>query len=91
LTVSHWKGHLAAVAPIDGARRRVGAEFMPDSDALQAALDVDVANVAVLDANGRIVSVNRSWKKFAAARGLRGPDFGVGLHYCERAGGTASQ
>lgn len=56
---------------------------MPDNGAMGTALDPDIAHVAVLNADGVIVSVNQPWSAFAAARRLRCPDFGVGLSYLD--------
>ena len=57
----------------------------------KAVLDALRAEVALLDARGRIVQVNASWKNFASDNGLPHPDFGIGVDYldiCERAHGT---
>lgn len=44
-----------------------------------------IANSAVVDRSGVIISVNDAWRRFGAANGLRTPDAGVGqnyLHFC---------
>jgi DNA-binding CsgD family transcriptional regulator len=46
-------------------------------------------NAAILNASGKIVAVNDTWKDFARQNGLRLPNFGVGLNYlqfCESGG-----
>lgn len=40
-------------------------------------------NVAVLDAGGTIVTVNRAWKEFGRRNGLRLPKSGLGLSYLD--------
>jgi PAS domain S-box-containing protein len=50
---------------------------------LQSALDALSANIAVLDKNGVIISVNASWRAFAEANGLGWADYGVGRSYLE--------
>jgi PAS domain S-box-containing protein len=49
--------------------------------------------VALIDPDGVILAVNASWRRFATANVLQGPDFGVGQNYldvCERARGDCS-
>lgn len=46
------------------------------------------ANIAVLDAEGKVVGVNAAWKRFAAANNAPDPNFYVGTNYltaCEAA------
>ncbi len=45
--------------------------------AMQAVLDAMPSNIAVLDAGGRILLVNRSWKEFALANGGTSEDVGA--------------
>lgn len=61
-------------------------------DLLVRALDALSAEVALLDASGRIVAVNRAWRDFARLNGFESEDAGVGTNYlaiCDRAEGTA--
>jgi PAS domain S-box-containing protein len=58
-----------------------------------AVLNALPAHVALLDAQGHIVSVNEAWKRFAASNGLRDDNFGVGIDYagvCEAAVGLGA-
>jgi signal transduction histidine kinase len=48
---------------------------------LQAALDALSAHVAVLDADGIIVGVNRAWRRFARQNGLELRNHGIGSSY----------
>jgi len=50
---------------------------------LQSALDALSANIAVLDKNGVIITVNASWRAFAEANGLAWADYGLGRSYLE--------
>jgi PAS domain S-box-containing protein len=57
-------------------------------------LDALPAHIALLDPDGVILTVNESWKRFAAANVLQSPSFGVGSNYlevCERATGDCSE
>ena len=58
-----------------------------------AILDALPANIALIDSQGVIVEVNKSWRQFASANVLQGTDFWVGRNYvevCERGGGETS-
>ena len=48
---------------------------------LQAALDALSAHVAVLDAHGTIVGVNRAWRRFGRQNGLELRNDGIGSNY----------
>jgi len=64
-----------------------------EADKQAAILDALPAHIALLDAQGGIVSVNETWRQFATANFLQGPEFGVGLNYlriCDRAHGNDS-
>ncbi|HUP24077.1 MAG TPA: EAL domain-containing protein [Thermoanaerobaculia bacterium] len=55
-----------------------------------AILDALPANIAVLDSQGVILSVNEGWRTFGSANALQGPRHGVGQSYlaiCDSAGG----
>jgi two-component system cell cycle sensor histidine kinase/response regulator CckA len=52
--------------------------------AMQAmVLDALPVNIALLDAEGTIVSVNQTWRNFANANSLEDPDWGAGRNYLE--------
>src|ERR1700674_5230274 len=70
-----------------GAQRRA-------AETQAAILNALPAHVALIDPDGVIVTVNESWRRFAMANGLQGPDSGVGRNYldvCERARGDGSE
>ncbi len=71
--------------------RRPQEQLRHHEEAKQAAiLNALPANIALLDAQGLIVSVNDAWRRFAGANALQGPGCGIGLNYldiCDRAGG----
>ena len=46
-------------------------------------LDALPAHIALLDPDGVILTVNESWKRFAAANVLQSPSFGVGSNYLQ--------
>ncbi|MDP3716909.1 MAG: PAS domain S-box protein [Acidobacteriota bacterium] len=59
-----------------------------------AILDALPAHVALVDANGVILTVNESWRRFAAANLLQSPEFAVGQNYlaiCEHASGDCAE
>lgn len=52
------------------------------------------AHIALLDAEGVILSVNEAWQRFATANLLQGPEFSLGQNYlevCTRAQGDCSE
>src|ERR1700751_3245643 len=54
-----------------------------------SALDAFTASVAVLDREGRILSVNDAWVQFTEINGFKLVDYGVGCDYlafCDRLG-----
>lgn len=48
-----------------------------------AILNVLPANVALLDPEGLITTVNESWRRFGRANALPGPGYGIGVNYLE--------
>ena len=48
-----------------------------------AILDALPANIALLDAGGRIISVNESWRRFAIENSLNLEGHGIGLNYLD--------
>ncbi|MDD5333235.1 MAG: EAL domain-containing protein [Rhodoferax sp.] len=72
--------------------RRAQDHMRHNEAAKQAAiLNALPASIALLDAQGSIVSVNQAWRNFASANALQGPDYGVGLNYlaiCDNAQGA---
>jgi two-component system, NarL family, sensor kinase len=48
---------------------------------LRSTLDSLSAHVAVLDATGTIIAVNKAWRSFARESGYTGDDDGVGSNY----------
>lgn len=71
-------------------------DIAPDISAkllLQASLDALSAHVAVLDARGTIVGVNRAWRRFGRQNGLKLRNDGIGSNYIaalSRGAGIAS-
>jgi diguanylate cyclase (GGDEF)-like protein len=74
--------------------RRAQDHMRRNESAKQAAiLNALPAHIALLDAQGRIMSVNQAWRQFADANLLRTPAYGVGLSYldiCDQTRGDAS-
>lgn len=65
----------------------------PTSEIRAAILNAIPAHIALLDAQGVIVAVNESWRRFAEVNSLQTPSFAVGCNYleaCERAAGVFS-
>ncbi len=63
------------------------------ADVQKAILNALPAHIALVDAQGVIVSVNEAWRRFAAANVLQGPEFCVGQNYlavCDQAIGDCS-
>jgi len=60
----------------------------------QSALDALAGHVAVLDEDGNILLVNRSWRQFADANEFLGASYGVGSSYlevCDQATGECAE
>ena len=58
-----------------------------------AILNALPAHIALLDAEGIVVSVNEGWRRFAQENGLQGPPYGIGVNYltiCDQALGEDS-
>lgn len=78
--------------------RRPDADFKCNSEPKSfegQALDALSANIAILDPDGTIVTVNRAWREFAAANGSGPSDANVCeganyLHACDSASGRCS-
>lgn len=47
----------------------------------KAILDALAANIALLDKQGTILVVNKSWQRFGEANGITDPRYGVGVNY----------
>jgi PAS domain S-box-containing protein len=61
-----------------------------EADKQAAILNALPEHIALLDAQGAIVSVNRAWRQLATANFLQGPEFAIGINYpeaCRRAAG----
>ncbi|HEX8373286.1 MAG TPA: PAS domain S-box protein, partial [Chthoniobacterales bacterium] len=83
--------------------RRLAEEAVRESEAVQrryaetqiSILNALPAHIALIDAEGVILSVNEAWQRPATANFLQGPEFSVGLNYleaCQRsAGGRAAE
>jgi PAS domain S-box-containing protein len=57
-------------------------------------LNALAAHIALVDANGVILSVNEAWKRFATANVLKGANYGIGCNYiivCEQAHGDCAE
>ena len=72
-------GRLAAEAAL-----RASEKLQRQAAELQATiLNALPANIALLDADGIILSVNESWRAFATSNALNSQHFGVGRNYLE--------
>jgi PAS domain S-box-containing protein len=52
------------------------------------------SHIALVDANGVIVSVNEAWKRFATANALKGANYSIGCNYltvCDQAHGDCAE
>ena len=110
LVETHWRleqlagGQVDAVLLPDGHSHllrkaqetlRQSETDLRDAAAIQSSiLNALPANIALLDEDGTILSVNESWRNFARNRGLTDPTAGVGTNYlglCETAEGAWSE
>ncbi|MDX9886983.1 PAS domain S-box protein [Thauera sp.] len=85
-------GEVDGVADEDGQTfllRHVQQRVRDNEAARQTTiLDALPAHIALLDSQGRIVSVNQAWQRFADANGLQCAGFGVGANYLDACDGT---
>ena len=61
---------------------------------LQSVLDALTSHIAIIDEKGKIIAVNRVWRKFGEENGLRLEDAGIGANYlkvCDKARGKGSE
>lgn len=75
---------------VEAVRLENEARVRELAESQSAILNAVSAHIALLDAQGVIIAVNDSWKRFATANRLQGPQFAVGINYldvCERAVG----
>ncbi|MDP2708416.1 MAG: hypothetical protein Q8O70_13075, partial [Burkholderiales bacterium] len=80
-------GEVDTVADREGRTfllRRAQEQLRHSEAAKQAAiLNALPAHIALLDTQGRIISVNEAWRRFGSANVLHGPGQGIGLNYLE--------
>ena len=91
-------GEVDAVADRDGRTfllRRAQEELRHSDAARQAAiLNALPANIALLDTQGFVISVNEAWRRFAGANMLQSSEYGIGVNYlgicdCARGDGAS--
>jgi two-component system cell cycle sensor histidine kinase/response regulator CckA len=64
--------------------RRAQEQLRHSEAARQAAiLNALPAHIALLDTQGRVISVNEAWRQFAGANGIQVLEHGMGLNYLE--------
>jgi diguanylate cyclase (GGDEF)-like protein/PAS domain S-box-containing protein len=90
-------GEVDTVADRDGRTflLRSAQEQLRHSEAARQAaiLNALPAHIALLDAQGIIISINEAWRRFAGASAVHGPNYGIGLNYlevCDMARGDGS-
>lgn len=87
---------------VDTVANRGGAPFLlrraqdhlrlSEAAKQSAILNALPAHIALLDAQGKILTMNEAWRRFATANGLMGPDFALGVNYlqvCDAAHGVS--
>ncbi|HEU4646884.1 MAG TPA: EAL domain-containing protein [Burkholderiales bacterium] len=88
-------GQVDAVAGRDGQAfllQRAQEKLRHFEAARQAAiLDALPAHIALLDAEGLIVSVNEAWLRFAGGNAIQRPGHGVGVNYLEICAGARGE
>jgi two-component system NtrC family sensor kinase len=50
---------------------------------MRSFLDASPAHIAVLDASGTIIAVNKAWREFSRSNGYCDPNLGMGRKYIE--------
>ncbi|MFB3906700.1 MAG: diguanylate cyclase domain-containing protein [Acidobacteriota bacterium] len=64
-------------------RTKVEEELRRQKELFQSVLESLAARIAVLDSQGKIVSCNAAWQRFASNYGLAPETFGVGANYLQ--------
>ncbi len=86
------KGEVDTVANQAGRTTllRLAQVQLRESEAVKQAaiLDALPAHIALLDAQGRIVSVNHAWRQFSGPHAIQGLGCGIGSNYIEVCDGT---
>jgi len=62
---------------------RIGRSLRQSPPFLDAALDAIDAHIAILDQDGKIVSVNEAWRRFGRENGLSDSNHSVGRYYLQ--------
>jgi len=86
-------GTFVAIFDVITERKRAEAALQESGRFNRATLDALGAHVAVLDAQGTILTTNRAWREFAEANGGSWPTVGEGANYlavCAKAAGAGS-
>jgi PAS domain S-box-containing protein len=62
---------------------RRAQDYMRHNEAAKQAaiLNALPVHIALIDAQGFIISVNETWRRFASANVLQGPEYGIGVNY----------
>lgn len=93
-TVTHGTGPPILLQQARGELARCEAVQRQAVKMQTAILDALPAHIALVDAEGVILAVNESWRRFAAANVLNSPEYGVGLNYldlCDHACGECAE
>jgi PAS domain S-box-containing protein len=70
------------------------ADMSTDQAVFQGSLDAIPANVALLDKDGKIIAINKSWRAFGEANGYPDNSIGLGVNYfsvCDFVDGAAGE
>lgn len=79
-------GHVTSVLAVSydiTERKRMEDDLRRSEELLQGSIDALPDHIAILDRDGVILKVNRSWREFATANEYSGCDFGIGSNYLE--------
>lgn len=78
-----FQGRMVRIAAVRDIteRKRTEAILRQSQEFLQAALDSLSSEIAILDSDGMIVTVNGSWRRFGEENDLAWENYGVGRNY----------
>ena len=85
--------HYVAIKEDITQRKHTEAALVESQHFLQSTLDALSAHIAILDGQGRIITVNAVWSRFARQNNFLGSDYGIGTNYlsvCESVVGECS-
>jgi len=94
IELNSMRKFISSLEAVEGERQRVEEALKESEQFLKSALDGLSANITILDENGNILLVNKSWRWFALSNSLDPDRASEGQNYlrvCDKAVGDGSE